>query len=510
MTASPLWRGLLARPTTSTELDAMQRPVLLRMTTDDFMDDLVALLRKHPDQLATLEATPRSYRARPPAAGPSYVPPIDHLKLFQPVHGHFNLVAATLACRVVGLPDKAVDAGAEESVSFVMRRQQGTTELAWTGQGWSAVDNPTELADDEELLPMFPMESAGPDRTRRVFVGMVPTSSTASSKSRLGSLLTPEPGQSGPVLPDPRPTEIEVKVSDTLAALKDPNVPTDNSTLGRVARVEASQFLLLDLVDILARHVPALWTAIQQGVEPTATALRRAYRLLENTTAGGSPALSWRQALVEAYAQRERIWGDNDQAPSLGIDLRSTSMVPDTLRDRLVATLPSASGTPAGDVPEGFESPKIDPRPGVRYVVRCAYRRPMCGPPHPDVVSAPTVPFGIAPFFDPDAPARQVHIPMPLDTSVAGLRKAPKNVRIMVSRELQSQVQRVTDLNKTLKGELNKGEPLDLGLICSFSLPIITICALVLLMIFVVVLNLVFWWLPFFKICFPVPVKGKS
>ena len=28
-------------------------------------------------------------------------------------------------------------------------------------------------------------------------------------------------------------------------------------------------------------------------------------------------------------------------------------------------------------------------------------------------------------------------------------------------------------------------------------------------MIIVIVLNLVFWWLPFFKICFPVPLKGK-
>jgi hypothetical protein len=256
--------------------------------------------------------------------------------------------------------------------------------------------------------------------------------------------------------------------------------------------------------------VPSLWTAIQHGVEPAPTALRDAYRLLDTTTAGGAPALSWRQALNAAYAQRERIWGDDDQAPSLGIDLRSTAMAPGSLRDTLVAALPSASGTPAGEVPEGFESPKIDPRPGVRYVVRCVYRRPLCRPPHPDLTSAPTVPFAIAPFFDPDAPARQVHIAMPLDTSVAGLRRAPKNVRIMVSRELQSQVQRVTDLNKTLKGELKDGEPLDLGLICSFSLPIITICALMLLMIFVVVLNLVFWWLPFFKICFPVPVKGKS
>ena len=74
-----------------------------------------------------------SYRLRPPAADASYQAPIDHLKLFQPVHGHFNLVAATLVCRVVGLPDKAVDPGAEEAVTFVMRRLAGRAP-SWPGR----------------------------------------------------------------------------------------------------------------------------------------------------------------------------------------------------------------------------------------------------------------------------------------------------------------------------------------------------------------------------------------
>ena len=46
---------------------------------------------------------------------------------------------------------------------------------------------------------------------------------------------------------------------------------------------------------------------------------------------------------------------------------------------------------------------------------------------------------------------------------------------------------------------------LNFSVICSFSIPIITICALILLMILVSLLNIVFWWKPFFKICFPVP-----
>jgi hypothetical protein len=37
----------------------------------------------------------------------------------------------------------------------------------------------------------------------------------------------------------------------------------------------------------------------------------------------------------------------------------------------------------------------------------------------------------------------------------------------------------------------------------SLSIPIITICAMIILFIFLNLLNIVFWWLPFVKICFP-------
>ncbi len=272
MTASPLWRSLLA-DATAADLTAMQRPVLLRMTSDDFMDDLAAVLAEDPERLAALEATPVSYRLRPPAADASYRAPIDHLKLFQPVHGHFNLIASSLSCRVVGLPDKAVDPAAEESVAFVLRRVRAGAELAWTGAGWEPAEVPAALVPGEETLPMFEMTSNGPDRSRRVFVGVVPTSSTASSRSRSGGLLAPEPGAPAPVVADQRPVELQVRVVDALVALKGAGLPADTTVSGRAARVDASRFLLLDLVDFLAREVPLLWAAVRQGSEPAASAL---------------------------------------------------------------------------------------------------------------------------------------------------------------------------------------------------------------------------------------------
>ena len=52
---------------------------------------------------------------------------------------------------------------------------------------------------------------------------------------------------------------------------------------------------------------------------------------------------------------------------------------------------------------------------------------------------------------------------------------------------------------------------INIGMICSLSIPIITICALILLIIIVTLLDFIFRWLPYFVICFPVPgLKGKK
>ena len=100
-------------------------------------------------------------------------------------------------------------------------------------------------------------------------------------------------------------------------------------------------------------------------------------------------------------------------------------------------------------------------------------------------------------------------ISMPVDTSLKDLRKLKKNVSFLLSNELRSQMNRVTSMKDALDGNFAKGESLDLGLICSFSIPIITICALIVLMIFINLLNLVFWWMPLLRICFPIGLKAK-
>lgn len=201
----------------------------------------------------------------------------------------------------------------------------------------------------------------------------------------------------------------------------------------------------------------------------------------------------------------------------------------DNLSELIKVALPPLPDGPTPALPIGMEAP-LDPRDGW-FVIRCVFERPSCGPLEPAVVSAATRPFQMASFFDPDAPARPIRIALPVDTSPAGLRKFDKKAAFLISDILCGQIDRVKGLTlgdlvrSVLPWPLHKdlsipekgpckdaGDPtLQAGMICSLSIPIITICALLLLMIIVSLLDIVFRWIPFFLICFPLPgFKAKK
>lgn len=156
------------------------------------------------------------------------------------------------------------------------------------------------------------------------------------------------------------------------------------------------------------------------------------------------------------------------------------------------------------------------------YVMRLVYERPDCAPFEGTLISAATVPFQMAGFFDPDAPARPIRIGLPVDISPAGLRKFDKNTVFMMSDMLCGHLDRFRgitfgdlvlsvlpwpfhkDFNVADKGPC-KQQDMSLGVMCSLSIPIITICALILLTIIVSLLDFIFRWLPLFIVCFPLP-----
>jgi hypothetical protein len=198
----------------------------------------------------------------------------------------------------------------------------------------------------------------------------------------------------------------------------------------------------------------------------------------------------------------------------------------DALAKLIEQALPSTP-PPKAEVPPNplISQQPMDMREGW-FVIRCVFERPECGPIDPPVLSDPSQAFQMAGFFDPDAPARPIRIALPLDTSPGGLRKFDKNTAFMISDMLCGQIDRMKgmtladlvlsvlpwpfhkDLSVPDGGPCTDGG-VEVGMMCSLSIPIITICALLMLMIIVSLLDIIFRWMPFFIFCFPLP-KFKS
>lgn len=199
----------------------------------------------------------------------------------------------------------------------------------------------------------------------------------------------------------------------------------------------------------------------------------------------------------------------------------------DALTARIKQAIPDDLGKTAPEV-KSAKAPQRDTSGGW-FVIRCVYESPHCGPFDPPLVSEATEPFKMASMYDPDAPGRPINIPMPLDISPAGLRKHNKNATFMISDMLCGKIRgtRKTTLgdlvlsvlpwpfHKDLPAPSTKSEcsqgGLSFGMFCSLSIPIVTICAFILLTIMVTLFDLFFRWLPLFFLCLPIPgLSGKK
>ncbi len=205
-------------------------------------------------------------------------------------------------------------------------------------------------------------------------------------------------------------------------------------------------------------------------------------------------------------------------------NLVQRSSTVDNLLDKIKAALPEAeqNSQPTPPLPLAAQ-PVMEPNTAGWFVIRCVMERPECDPRlSPALVSEASEPFQMAGFFDPDAPARPIRINLPVDTTPAGLRKFDKNTAFVLSDVLCGQVDRAKGMSlgdlvrSVLPWPLHKDLSLSdvgpcgpqgntWGMICSLSIPIITICALILLIIIVSLLDLIFHWLPYFIMCFPLP-----
>ena len=122
--------------------------------------------------------------------------------------------------------------------------------------------------------------------------------------------------------------------------------------------------------------------------------------------------------------------------------------------------------------------------------------------------SRPTEPFTVAPWYESSGllPPVQVALPSP---SKDFIKKVKPNVAFVVPSDLANLLNG-NDPKKLAKGEGQKAAGgLALDWICGFNIPIITLCAFIVLNIFLSLFDIIFQWMLFIKICIPIP-KGKS
>jgi hypothetical protein len=114
-------------------------------------------------------------------------------------------------------------------------------------------------------------------------------------------------------------------------------------------------------------------------------------------------------------------------------------------------------------------------------------------------------PFTIASWYD-TAGLPPVRITLP---SFDSLKSLKPNVAFAMPSDL------FDAMNMDAKGALSGspapgGASLGLGWLCSFNIPTITICAFIVLNIFLGLFDLFLHWMLFIKICIPIPVPKKN
>ncbi len=498
-------------------------------------------------------------------------PPQQPLKLFHPAHQRYYLVAACLVCRTMGLPDRPLNTGAQERASFVLRMlrpRPGAAavnpdpmqcdELALVNGEWTSAADPASLQPGEDQNPLSPLTYLERDgRNRRLFNGFIPV----GKRDALIGARQPSNAASPPPALDSRQMLLKQQVLGPWSELEDlSNRATKSSSfdssLGgsdpgngpRLAAVQKANeqiqmiawYVLLDLSHWLETNAPAVWAAMQPGGSPGTLQAQELtlYNALGSLVSEGQ---SLRDALVQirafegalegathVYRQGQPGW------PTVAFRFVTATLTGPTgltgtatrgvLETQLVAVL---AAPPAGSV--ALPLPVVAQANGIPFdspwfTIRCVLERPSCAALSAPVVSDPTAAFQLAAFFDSDAPARPIRIGMPADTTPAGLRKYDRNTAFVMSDVLCGQVSALKSLSFVdlimavlpfpLHKDLSAGDPTPcsesgggFGMVCSFSLPIITICALIMLMITVKLLDIVLYWMPFFQICLPLPKK---
>ncbi|MFN8468437.1 MAG: hypothetical protein U0X20_22960 [Caldilineaceae bacterium] len=487
-------------------------PVLLKRTDQELIPVLLDQL-EHDADLASVRTTVAS---RPQGAGT--------LRLYQPVQRTFYIALFEAVCDLPGYP--RVDPAAIASAGMVVRRTgRGGTAQGWLAQqaslrGWLDL-NDTAAGEDpdpeqrrtlstgndeldwqlallrrvtsplaEAVTPLFVAPPAVCKRLgKTVLYGLVPVTSGEFSERPAANV--PAGGIDSPAFTQ--------QLTNHLPPTLRTGAPAANLTAGRrLTKADAQGTdpqvqLFITVLRQLAVELDAF------GPGPDAVALFGELNKIQLAFPDGSRQglgtfLKAATAVLVEAKDGQVIWPSVWPTP--------TTVLLDRIKSRVVGAL-------AGKAAAGEQGEQRFARPDAFYSVRGFVRVDRANGCPPELFwSQPSVQYQIAPWYEnanTGLPLPRIELPDPFDPKVRSSFKP--NVSFRVPDKLFAAMNAM-DAKKALKGEIaeNSGS-FGLDWICSFSIPIITICAFIVLNIFLSLFDLFLHWMMLIKICIPVPKR---
>lgn len=473
-----------------------EAPFIAQRSDDAFLPAMLATLADA-DTWTTLAAD-----ATPVTRG--------RMSLFQPVQRTFHVAIVEALCATLGAP--RLDPAKIESAGFVVRRLRADGRE----EGWGRVD--------EKLVGwrLLDEPDADPDPARRP----APRTGVPAIDARLAAARRRRPALAETVerLYLAPPAAAAATGRTLLYAI----VPTASTEMTEPGAIELTDAEVRDAVPPQLRALAAGSVQV-----PAIGHFANAGRAADPALAENKPWQDYLGLLHQLVVQLDAFAGPAAAqfraalAPiTISLHGDRTANLYDHLRDaarvlveggagqvRLPSSWPQISGAAHQAVQAavrtgltarlGEVAPRTPryARQDAVYRLRAFIRvRGHDGCPTTLVWSPPSGDFTLARWFD-QGPVKPAPIELP---EVSSVKRLAPNVSFAVPPGLFRTLQALK-LDKLLDGkgeEKGAGEP---GWICGFNIPIITIVAFILLYLMLALLHIIFWWLPFVRVCLPVP-----
>jgi hypothetical protein len=466
----------------------------------------------------------------------------NSLRLYQPVHRAFNLALLEAHCTTFGEP--RLDPRKIDSSGLVVRRVRIQNDGTKRYEAWCATKNVVsgwtllpDVADSDHLRDPDPSRrpqtryTADPafdrlkfgagdrtaEETTSLFVAPPETAASTSRTLLYGVIPVTSSSRAGAMpkgsTPDPsewaKHLSLLLRASNNTASLWPANNATQRAE--KLARADLKTPILLpdEAINpvatrfvLLVRQLSQEFSLLRPINPATGEKLLTKLNALTVTLVDGSTraAGTYLKAAALFYFDHP----DNPTPAPTVPRPQTWPAVTDTQATAIFNVLQEIAGETELSVFAGANAGGRYDDTTARYVIRAFIRvKQPCDCPPKIVWSPYSEEFAIAPWYE-SGPGGPVPIILP-DLTPDFFKNARPNVAFSVPAKLANVLNQ--DPKKFFDGSAGQGSGFTLDWICGFNIPIITICAFIVLNIMLGLLNIIFFWLPFVKICIPFPRK---